>query len=174
MKIFIYLAAIICAIGLASCSKTPTTFTRIDDNAIYALVHKTNQIEGQFFEYLTRNVYAVPTTKWVNDVFTPRLYDYLRANGELTYQLELNDCVKYSAHGVSVAYSAYAADPGHDAGLTLAVGRFTYVPGAKAHVLLFFIVNDGGGNRMLFYEPQTRQEVELSWEDKLSCYNWQM
>ena len=168
---------------LTACSPSPapSSFTAIDQQGVYALIHGKDQIEGQLYEDMTRTAYAMPTTRWVLDVYAPQLYDYLLAHGELAYERDWNDCVKYTAHAVSAAYTAYGADKGRLAGLSLAVGHFTFVPiqngsVGKAHVIVMFVVNDqdGNGPKLFFFEPQTRQEYPMAWEEAISCQNLRM
>lgn len=122
--------------------------------------------------------YAAPTSKWVEKIFSPRFDKYLFDNNLRGYIVGQNDCVKFTTHGISEAYTAYARESGHELDTTLAVGAFDYFPNAidsnEGHEIMFFIINDGKGFELKFYEPQSRRFVYLDFFQLMSAYRWRM
>jgi hypothetical protein len=124
--------------------------------------------------------YAAPTSKWIEQVFTPRLDTYLFNNNLKNWVAGENDCVKFTVHGISEAYTAYRQEIWREPQTTLAVGSFDYFPNPifsdEGHEIMFFIVddNDGQGYKLKFYEPQRRRFVNLDFFQRMSAYRWRM
>lgn len=173
-------ALILCLVCLVGCATSPIKyqFSKMTQGEVGTFILYTNQLlSASQWEITSVTPYAVPTSKWVQDFVTPRLINYYFDNGLRRWIAGENDCVKFSTHAISEAYTVYSNEKNRLRLTTLAVGCFDYFSdSAKGHEIIFFIVNDndGKGFKLRFYEPQQRSFINLSSDELLSCYHWRI
>jgi hypothetical protein len=155
---------------LAGCQTPQFTFQPLSQHQVWSFLVDMNGLTPHGSRIASFE-YAAPSTNWVNRVFTPALKDYLFKNDLNQYVIRENDCVRFSVHAQSVAYTVYRHDHDRLPRRALPVGIFDYRPAffGDGHEIIFFITSDGGRFNLTFYEPQRQKIVDLNIFDICSC-----
>lgn len=171
------LACLLIAVALLVCScskevKSDYDFKVVTKNELIDFITKTNKAVPQAgLRVMSSVTYAVPDVRWIERTYTPFFYAYLFDNDLRTPTDLDNDCVKFTAHGLSSAYNLYHRTSNRPEKTALAVGSFENWQGFGVHSFLFFIAMDNGKMVIVFYEPQTQRIIPVDPQD---CYAWSM
>jgi hypothetical protein len=176
MRLLSFMLGLLLLFGCATRPQPSASFQVLSRRQVNAFICGTNNLWSAAGE-TTSSSFAVPTSQWIRRTVSPRLDRYLFNNHSRVWVYGENDCVAFSVHGVSEAYTAYHNEPKRIEDTCLAVGTFDYDPHANltnSHEIMFFIINDGNGFELKFYEPQRRDFVKLSTNELFSAYHWRM
>lgn len=109
--------------------------------------------------------YALPSESWLINDYSTALYDFLLSFKSSKYVDSENDCDNYSTLAFSFAQVLHHNTPQKIKKTALAVGEFWYASLARGgvHAINVVMVWDNQiGYKLIFYEPQTQQVVELT------------
>ncbi len=160
---------------ITGCATHHSKFVEATNRELYHFVVSSNGIDSARSK-LNSPVYALPSIDWINKEFTPALKDFYWKNGLTHYTKWENDCVKFSAHAISVAYNVYYHDSDKLNEHALAVGLFDYYPvfSSIGHEIIFFVAHDHGKKVLIFYEPQAQKEASMSLFDFFGVVYWNL
>ena len=118
--------------------------------------------------------YSLPSTDWFYGTFYRAFWDYLKAMGISKYEVDANDCDKFSDQLRSFAQMLEARDK-QRVGRALAVGVLAYLQdGGGGHAIAFAVCRVKVKPRLCFIEPQNGLEVKLSEDERLQCLWWRI
>lgn len=173
MKAVVYFLVMLLLAFTVSCGKVsekpiPSHMT-INAERVIKLIEEETKSPIILVKYLDDMDYVLPTEEWVKKEFTKTLDQFL-----FDYNLETpidqsRDCDDYAAFGVNIAH---ALNKKTEAGV--AVGEFGYFSGGFIpHVINVIVVADKNQKpKVLFYEPQTREIIQLTPEEKETCLSF--
>ena len=107
--------------------------------------------------------YIHPTRGWLFATFAEALADNLFELGLSKWAAEAWDCDNFATTAYVFAQACHARTS-HDSDAGLAFGIFLYHPSAGGgHAINFAVIYEGnpGVAKLVFFEPQTGQEVKL-------------
>lgn len=112
--------------------------------------------------------YALPTEDWLLNDFREATIKNLALLGIATYAAQSNDCDDFAWAVAGLARIGNARQGSRKA---LAVGIFGYrTDDGGGHAIIFSVVRVGANDyRLVFIEPQTGDEVELSRSERTNC-----
>lgn len=141
--------------------KSVYEFRSLPKNEALDVLMYTNAIRPLKCFRMNDGVYAVPTVKWIKEVFTPEFKNYLFKNNLKTVRDNINDCDKYCLHARSVAAVLYSKETKRIPDAALAMGEFVYWYGLNTHDIVFFLAYDAtyGDLVMVFYEPMIQNII---------------
>lgn len=119
---------------------------------------------------LVDSEYAFPSKTWLLNEFCGSLKSFLNYLGLSDYQKSNNDCDDFCRAAALLAQVLHhRTSPNSDS--ALAIGEFYYNldSGAGNHAINIAIIFDSEP-KIVFLEPQTREQVFLSEREKNSCY----
>ena len=160
---------------LVGCSSLPSNykFNNLDDTQVMNFIKQTNNIKTYRNSDVLDYSYKIPTKQWINEKFTPFYSDFLFKYSLNTYYEDKNNCNKYTQYALTCGHILFKNEKDSTSG-ALAIGQFRYFKGLDRHSIIFFIVNDNGENKLLFYEPQIQQLITLTEEQLRLCTDWSM
>ena len=175
MKIFLLPALLVVLFLIIGCSPKSSTysFTKIGLEQTVDFITQTNHIKAMLYSDISDEFYSMPTKAWVDDKFTPFFRNFLFQYSLNTYIEGKNDCDKSQNYALTSGYILFRKETIKD-GSALAMGSFDYFSNLQRHSIVFFIVNDSGVKKIMYYEPQVQQFIELSEEQQKSCTSWRM
>lgn len=114
--------------------------------------------------------YALPALDWLLNDFSRAFTEFrnkmigLYANGE-------SDCDDFAECAVFFAHYLHRHTPNRPAECALAFGEFWYQPSpATSHAINVVVCRVDDVLRLVFYEPQTAQQVHLTQKEISSCW----
>lgn len=171
MKRLIALVALLFLIGCGGNSPTPANYTKMTGQQVENFLFITNNVSVlNGFETIDDRAYAVPTLKWVKDVYSPELTSWLFKNGITSqfnpqggYHAEENDCDDFADYGVIVGklLHHHNTDKPAESAFPMGVVHFLLDNGS-GHAINFLIVTDDGKFKLMFYEPQRQDFTEFN------------
>ena len=92
------------------------------------------------------------------------------------WEPETNDCDKFASATTFYAKWLNHSTPNRKVKASLACGEIYYLrqKDNRGHAINFFVINQSGELKILFYEPQTRQFVSLTQSEIFSIYFWKL
>lgn len=174
-KFFAILLLIIFISTFTACGKRTEgspTYTVLTRNEVANFIEITNQVDGfSSHIYFNDDFYAVPTLKWVNEVYSPRLTKFLFDNDLLKYVKESNDCDDFSQYALTVAHMMHRYSTSRPKGTTISIGDVTWMQPMQDHAINVWIVTDDNGKLILaFYEPQEQRFIPFSTRDEIISF----
>jgi hypothetical protein len=141
--------------------KSTYEFRSLPKNEALDVLMYTNAIRPLKCFRMSDKTYAIPSVKWIQEVFTPEFKNYLFRNNLKTVRDSINDCDKYCLHARSVASVLYSKETKRIPGAALAMGEFVYWYGLDMHDIVFFLAYDEtyGDLVMVFYEPMIQNII---------------
>lgn len=175
MKIFLLPVILVLLFLVLGCNPKPSTysFEKVDAEQAVNFITYSNHIKAILYSDTSDEYYSLPTKAWVDDKFTPFFRNFLFQYSLNTYVDGKNDCDKSQHYALTSGYILFRKENTKD-GSGLAIGAFDYFSNLQQHAVVFFIVNDGGVKKMMFYEPQAQQFIELTEEQQKLCTAWRM
>jgi hypothetical protein len=171
MKLF-FSSILLVLILVSGCSpKQNYTFAEMDDTQVKNFIVNTNHIKAILYSDISDFSYGIPSKGWVENKFTDFYKNFLFKYSLNTYKDGKNNCNKYSQYAITCGHILFKDEPGST---SLAIGQFSYFTQLVRHSIIFFIVNDDGHNKLLFYEPQAQQFITLTDEEIKLCTDWKM
>lgn len=132
------------------------------------LAHDIYGADGHFF---VDETFIVPTKEWFETVFKPRFWAF-KNQMALDYGKKNNDCDDYTR--MAAWFGAFImGDRPIDLGVT--IGEFAYkkekitTSSGGGHAINIIIASDEGKYKILFYDPQVDNWVNLSRKEIQSC-----
>lgn len=114
--------------------------------------------------------YAHPSRAWVRGAFASALKTLLDGLEASVWTDSSNDCDDFARLSAAFASCLHNRTVGHERNTGLALGEFWYVRDAGGgHAINMAIVYQDGKPELMFFEPQTQQEVKLTEREVLSC-----
>lgn len=114
--------------------------------------------------------YQHPTEAWVKGAFWGGLRPFLTAISD--YWLEVWDCDNFAQAAALYASILHAKSKRRREGTALLFGEFWYDrDSGGGHAINFTIVYDGA-YRLIFFEPQTGEIVQISESERASCLGY--
>lgn len=111
--------------------------------------------------------YSLPASRFVAGPFASGLASFYSAIGFVGYLPDALDCDDY-ALACSLYMRVLHARTGVHSGI--AFGDFRYVKGSERHAICAYFTMEGGQIKLRFFEPQTRKPEELTKEEVVSCF----
>lgn len=109
--------------------------------------------------------YAMPTRNFILGAFSAALWTFQAFFKILNWTEEANDCDDFARISAGFAQILHFLTPGRPPATALALGEFWYLQDAGGgHAINIGVC----GTEIVAYEPQTRQEVQLSETEKSS------
>lgn len=106
--------------------------------------------------------YALPTISWITGPFSKYLFKACVKEFGSGYQPEESDCDDYAALAVQCAKRSHRRTVGRPKDVSLAFGLFSYLQSEDSAHMLNFAVVAYPSLRLVFYEPQRQQIVNLT------------
>jgi len=107
--------------------------------------------------------YAMPTRGFIMGAFSKALWTLQAFFKVLNWTEDANDCDDFARLAASFAQILHFLTPGRPPASALAVGEFWFVQDdGTGHAIDLAVC----GNEVMAYEPQTRNEIELSADEK--------
>jgi hypothetical protein len=129
MKRFISLLALL--VFLIGCGQAPSVspaYIPMKTQQVSDFLFRTNNL-STINDVIVDETYAVPTLKWVKEVYTPSLTQWLFDNGLLNdvmkqkgYIPEVNDCDDYADFAVTVARLRHRKNPDRPSWTSIPIG----------------------------------------------------
>lgn len=119
--------------------------------------------------------YNIPDKNWLLIEFQQSLKSFLDFFGLKKWEDQNNDCDDFARAAAYLAQILHSRTPGREKGTALAVGEFHYIKENPkgAHAINFAIVKNPD-LKLVFFEPQTGEELILTQAEKESCYYWRV
>lgn len=157
---------------IVGCSPKAVSYPFIerDNTQIRNFITYSNSVRAFQYTDTGSETYALPTREWVDNKFTPYFKDFLFKYSLNSFVDIKNDCGKFTTYALTCGYILMKDEK--DIG-SIAMGEWVGIVGADKHSLVFFIVNDNGKPKLLFYEPQVQQFIELTENEKV-CMSWRL
>lgn len=113
--------------------------------------------------------FSLPDRAWVANEFAASVLSVQHALGVTGWSEGSNDCDDFARLAAALAQVLHhRTRTGRKTGL--AIGEFWYWKyDLSQHAIVFVIVREGDERVLLFWEPQTRQFVKLTNEEKSQC-----
>jgi hypothetical protein len=155
---------------IGSCSKSPTTgptvLVPMAGEAVKA--HLDENFIVNDCGKLTHKQYLVPTRAWVTDKLVPYWFEYRKRNN-LMYDVNTTSCEAFS-------FQCHFASQEIEK-MNVTVGVFFYTPDkmkgtGTGHAINIVEINEDDKVKVVFFEPQTSQFVNLTKEEIASCSFW--
>jgi inosine/xanthosine triphosphate pyrophosphatase family protein len=173
-KIILGLFIIAVSVGLLSCKPSVPTSGLFSEPVasieIYRFLRYTNKLDC--YNLVADSKYVLPSTEWIKGPYTERFDKILFDNGLKLALEEANDCDDFARSGKFASTVAYLNDKNRTYKTALAFGECNYIPDNLLgvgkndnfiwHAINFFITTENGQWKLKFYEPQTRQLIELN------------
>jgi hypothetical protein len=163
----VYLAVIVAHAWLVtSCSKnapSPTIKHTVEAVEIAAMLESLGVTTPNSF--FADDVYALPSEHWLANEYSESLYRFLTSFKSATYVATENDCDNFSTLAFAFAQILHHNTPQKNKKTALAVGEIWYASLARGgvHAINVAMVwDDQTGYKIIFYEPQTQQIVQLT------------
>jgi hypothetical protein len=119
------------------------------------------------------SIYSLPSENWIRNTFSSSYYNFLYSIKSNGYMSEENDCDKFAVLAYSYAHILHHNTTNKISKTGLTFGEFWYVSDrVGGHAINVIIVRNNNTNKVLFYEPQTQQIVNLSTTEKDTCSFW--
>lgn len=116
--------------------------------------------------------YVLVTKEWIEYIFSEAFVNFLKQFKLIKYKSEKNDCDNFALHCHSFALILHQNSEKVD-GKGFAIGQYHYNQDTGGgHGINFWVTvdkEDSGKYQVLFYEPQTREIITLSEQEKASC-----
>lgn len=134
-----------------------------------------NGINTFTFVTADRN-YILTTREWIKTEFSRGLTAFQFQMGIDKWVAESNDCDKFVAAATFYAKWLSHSSPNRNVRASLAFGEIHYIRDrdGTAHAINFFIINENGELKVVFYEPQDRRIVQLSDREQFSAFFWRL
>jgi len=140
----------------------------MENASLKAFIQETNAITPRLYFDAGSDTYALPDTEWIEQVFTPYYRKFIFKNNLTFYEENANDCSQYTLYALTCANLLFY-NHAHPKETSLAVGTFSYVKGFKRHVIVAFVARDNNTTKLLFYEPQQMQLIDLEQPERWMC-----
>lgn len=173
MKRILYILSLFFVINiLVSCSKTPPpaeySWKVITKEQAFNFLYYSNNVKIIYGPILSSDPYSVPTIKWIENVYSPALKNWLFSNQILVAKENNNNCTKFSSYGQTVGHLIHYRQNQNTQKTSLAIGVVDYQAYAwEGHSINCFIVaNEFGDLKICYYEPQTQKimtKEEVDW-----------
>jgi len=116
---------------------------------------------------LTTGVYAVPSVRWIEDVYVPFTKDFL-SQFNLTYREPSNNCVKYSSYGLTAGYLLFNKLGVKDSSLAIGVTDYLHSFYASHSVNVFVATDEYNQLVLVYFDPSIgailpNEEVDGQW-----------
>jgi len=126
--------------------------------------------------------YALPTEEWVRTSFSSSFKTFKDSIIKGPWVSEENDCDDFARAAAFFAQLLHHNTQNKLSNTGLAIGEFWYTMRDRkeglaigAHAINFILVRDKSENiRVLFFEPQISQVVELTDKEIRSCFYWRL
>lgn len=161
-------------VGLfVGCDKTPaefpTTNTYTTNTITPSELKKAladNEILAEMEQYADAT-YSLPSEEWVLDTFAKSYSSFLYAIQSSRYVSEENDCDKFAVLAYAYAHILHHNTANKLSKTGFSFGEFWYETDTKGgHAINIIVVKDHNTNKVIFFEPQTKQKVDLSVMEK--------
>jgi len=119
--------------------------------------------------------YNLPSRSWVFNEFATSLKSVLSYFKTSVWMNENNDCDNFAICAAWLAQTLHS-NTNKFSGTGLAIGEFFYKSELLKglHAINFAIIKEDGELKLVFFEPQTGEELNLSMEERMSCYFWRI
>jgi hypothetical protein len=119
--------------------------------------------------------YNLPFKSWIFNEFATSLKSVLSFFKTSIWREEDNDCDNFAICAAWLAQTLHANTSKFDK-TGLAIGEFFYKSETLNgfHAINFAIVKENNELQLVFFEPQTSQEYNLTMEERMSCYFWRL
>ncbi len=173
-----YIITFICAgfLFLVSCAK-PSNVAVSGDIVpavdIYAAMQSLD-IAPQSGALVVNRQYALPDKTYIVYYFKNAVLDwFLKINPN--YQAEGFDCDAFSRETACLAQRLYSKSTTRIPNTAIAIGEFYYSPRTGPnHAINFAITKENNNLKIVFFEPQNWQIIQLSKSEIESCFFWRL
>lgn len=152
-----------------SCDKTPAQFTTTNTfttNTITPIqISKALEDNGVFTDnaQFPDAIYSLPSEDWVVNTFARSYASFLFNMKSAKYVSEENDCDKFAVFAYAFAHILHHNTPNKLTKTGLTFGEYWYMQDTGGgHAINIAVVKDHGTNKVIFFEPQTQKQVQLS------------
>ena len=173
----LFLGLLTLLLPLTSCSPSypsSSSYVTMDKIDMTAFIIETNHINALQCYSMNDQQYAIPTIKWIEKDFSSELKKFLFKYQVTSATDTSNDCDDFTQYAITVGHIMFRHASKRPAESALAIGAFQYYPdGGGGHSLNFFIATDDYGViKVVLYEPQTQQIIQLYPKDTVIF--WEM
>lgn len=163
LLIFVFIILYLLTAGCGKKAVKPTIKHTVESVEIAAMLESLGvNTPNSFF---ADDVYALPSEHWLASEYSEALYRFLTSFKSATYVATENDCDNFSTMAFAFAQILHHNTPQKTHKTALAFGEIWYPSLARGGVHAINVVmvwDDKTGYKLLFYEPQTQQLVELT------------
>lgn len=165
-KLLVLVSVILAGLAITSCKPSypaSPTYKVVSRADLEAFIVVTNHLNVRKMLVLSDEAYAVPTIEWITKSYTPQLERFLFDNELRRPSDTENDCDKFAHYGVTVGHLMHHRATVKPKGTALAIGELSYIAwDLGGHAVNLFVATDNYGElKLVFYEPQARQIIEL-------------
>lgn len=170
MKQLIALLSLVFLLGCGPSVPPSPDYTQVTHTQVRNFLFVTNNVfvVADFYKFEDRS-YAVPTLKWINEVYTPAFTKWLIDNGVTSevkpnggYSLEDNDCEDFSDYAITVGRLLHRKNSNRPINTAIPIGIISYqTSNTDWHAINVMIVMDNGKMTLMFYEPQIQNFIKF-------------